>query len=116
MLTIFWNPNDLHRVDAMPKREKYSRQYYADNILIPIFQRLIPASKCKFVIHAHHSPCHTANVVLDFVLQRKVKFAPYPTDSPDVALSDFFFFGDFKSEPLGSRFQTGKELLVETRN
>jgi hypothetical protein len=71
MLTIFWNLNGLHLIDAMPKREKYSPRYYVDNTLIPICQQVIAAGKCKLVIHADNSPCHTANVVLDFVPQKK---------------------------------------------
>jgi hypothetical protein len=66
-LTIFWNPNGLHLIDAMPKSEKYGTRYYVDNILTPVCQRLIQAGKCKLVIHADNSPCHTANVVLCFV-------------------------------------------------
>jgi hypothetical protein len=78
MLTLFWNPNGLHLTDMMPKREKHSARYYVDNILTPICQRLIPAGKCKLVIHTNNSPCHTANVALDFVSPRKVRFTPHP--------------------------------------
>jgi hypothetical protein len=66
-------------------------------------------------MHADNSPCHAAYVVLDFVSQRKVRFAPHPLYSPDIAPSDFFPFGGFRGELRGSRFQTGEELLVEIR-
>jgi hypothetical protein len=115
MLTIFRNPKGLHLIDAMPRREKCSARYYAGNILTPICQRLIPAGQCKLVIHTDNSPCHTANGVLDFVSQRKVRFAPHPPYSPDIAPSDFFLFGDLKRQLRGSRFQTDEELLVEIR-
>jgi hypothetical protein len=115
MLMIFWNRNGLHLIDAMPKREKYSPRYYVDNILTPICQRLVPAGRCKLVIHADISLCHTSNVILDFVLQRKVRFAPHPPYSPYKAPSNFFLFGDLKRELRGSRFQTGEEFLVAIR-
>jgi hypothetical protein len=115
MLIIFWNPNGIQLIDAMPKREKYSTRCYVDNILTPICQRLIPAGKCKLVIHAENSPCHTANVVLDFVSRRKVRFARHCPDDPDIAPSDFFPFGDLKRGLRGSYFQTGEELLAEIR-
>jgi transposase len=115
MLTIFWNPNGLHLIDAIPKREKYSTRCYVDNILIPICQRLIPADKYKLVIHADNSPCPTASVVLDFVSQRKVHLPRIPQYSPDIAPSDIFLFGDLKRDLRSSRFQTGEELLVEIR-
>jgi hypothetical protein len=115
MVTILWNPNGLHPIDAVPKREKHSTRYYVDNILTLICQQLISAGKCKFVIHTDNSPCHTAYAVLDFVSQRKVRFVPHPTYSPDIAPSGVFPFGDLRRELQGSRFQTGEELLVEIR-
>jgi hypothetical protein len=45
--------------------------------LIPICQRLIPAGKCRFVIHADNSRCHPAKVGLEVVSQRKIRFAPH---------------------------------------
>jgi hypothetical protein len=102
-------------IDAMLKEEKYSSRHYVDNILTPICRLLIPASKRKLVIHADNSPYRTANVVIDFVSQRKVRFAPHLPYSPEVAPSNFFLFGDLKRELRGSRFQTGEELLVEVR-
>jgi hypothetical protein len=113
MLAIFWNPDGLHLPDATPKREKYSTRYDVANIWTPICQRLIPAAKCKLVIHADDSPCQTANVILDCVSQRKIRFALHAQDSPDIASSEFFLFSNVKRELRGSRFQTGEELLVE---
>jgi hypothetical protein len=115
MLTILWNPKGLHLIDATPKREKHSTRYYVDNTLTPICQQLIPAGKCKLVIHADNSPCHAAYIVLDFVSQRNIRFAPHPPYSPDITPSGFFPFGYFRRELRGSRFQTGEELLVEIR-
>jgi hypothetical protein len=115
MLTIFWNPNALHLIDAMPKREKYTTRCYVSNVLTSTCQRLISARKCKFVIQADNSPPHTANAVLDFVWQRKVRFTPHPPYSRDIAPSGFLFFGNFKHELRDSRFQTNEEFLVEIR-
>jgi hypothetical protein len=91
ILMMVWNSNSFHFIDAMPEREKRSTQYYIDNILTLICRRLIPAGKCKFVIHADNSWCHTANVILDFVSQRKVRFTMHPRCSPDIARSDLSF-------------------------
>jgi hypothetical protein len=65
MLAIVWNPNNFRLINAMRKGERYTARRYIDNITSPIFQRLIPAGKRKLVIHADHSRCHTAKVVLD---------------------------------------------------
>jgi hypothetical protein len=115
MLMIFWNPNDLHLIDAMPKMEKLSTRYYVNHILVPIFQQLIPAGQCKLVIHTDNSQYYTDRVVFDFVLQRKVKFALHPPDSPNLAPSDFLLFGSVKQELRCSRFRTAKVLFAEAR-
>jgi hypothetical protein len=115
MLTIAWNPNGFHLIDAMPKREKHIARYHLNNITTPICQRLIPAGKRKLNIHLDNSRCHTAKVVLDCVSQRKVRFALHPLDSPDIAPSDFFLFVCLNRELRGSRFQTAEQLPVKAR-
>jgi hypothetical protein len=77
----------------MAKEEKYSAQYYIDNIPTPISQRLIPAGKRKSVIQAYNSRYHTAKVVLDFLSQRQVGFTPHSQCSPGIAPPDLFLFG-----------------------
>jgi hypothetical protein len=91
MSTIIWNPNGFRLIDAMPKREKYTARYDIDNVPTPICQQLVPAGKLKFVIHTDNSQCHTAKVLLDFALQRNVRFASHPQYSPEMALSGFSF-------------------------
>jgi hypothetical protein len=115
MLTIAWDPKGFHLIDAMIKGEKRSASLHSNNIIIPICQRLILAGRCKLVIHPDNSPCLTAKVVLDFVSQRKVRFARHPPDSPDIAPSGFFLFVYLKGQLRGSHFQTAKELPAKVR-
>jgi hypothetical protein len=100
MLPIGWNLHGFHLID---------------NSLTPICQRLIPAGKGKLVIHTDNSRCRTPKVVLDFMSQRKVRFAPHPPYSPDLAPSDSFLFDYLKRELRGSLCQTAEELLAEVR-
>jgi hypothetical protein len=115
MLTIAWNPNGFHLIDAMPKGEKHNARFHIINITTFICQRLIPAGKRKLIIHPDNSRCHTAKVVLDCVSQRKVRFAPHPPDSPDISPSDVFFFSDSKRELRGSCFKTAEVLPAKIR-
>jgi hypothetical protein len=69
MLTIVWNPNGFHLIDAMPEWEKYRARYYSGDTVTLICQQLTPAGKRKLLIHADNSRCHTANVILDSVSQ-----------------------------------------------
>jgi hypothetical protein len=41
-----------------------------------------------------------------------LRMAPHPPYSPDLALSDFFLFGDVKRALHGTEFQTVEELLI----
>jgi hypothetical protein len=38
MLTIAWNPNGFHLIDAMPKEQNDNARYYIDNTLTPVCQ------------------------------------------------------------------------------
>jgi hypothetical protein len=92
MLAIVWNPNDFHFINAMLKWEKNGSRSYLDNVLTPVCQRLIPTGKHQLILYVDNSRCHTANVVLDFVSQRKIKISPHLPYFPDIAPSDFFLF------------------------
>jgi hypothetical protein len=65
------------------------------------------------MIHADNSRCHTAKVVLDCASHKRIRFAPHPPYSPDVAPSDFFLFGYLKPELSGCFFRSTEELLAE---
>jgi hypothetical protein len=77
-LTIAWNPNGFHLIDAMPKGEKHSARYHINNITIPVCQRLIPAGKRKLVIQPDNSRCHTGKAILDFVSQMESNLPRIP--------------------------------------
>jgi hypothetical protein len=91
MLAIAWNLIGFHLIDAMPKEEKHSARCHINNITISICHRLIRSGKGKLVIHPNNSRYHTTKVVLNFVSQRKVRFAPHSPDFPEIIPSDFSF-------------------------
>jgi hypothetical protein len=45
----------------------------------------------KFWIHADNARPHTAKVSSDYIARNEMKMAPHPSDSPDLAPSDFSF-------------------------
>jgi hypothetical protein len=89
MLTVVWNTRGFHLADAMPRGEKFSTWYFINKILTPICAQLIPIGKPKLVIHADNSQWHSAKVVLDFLSEKRAKFAPNPSYFPGLAPSDF---------------------------
>jgi hypothetical protein len=63
-------------------------------------------------LHADNARPHTAKVSTDYVTRNRMKRAPHPPDSPDLASSDFFLFGYVKRKLMGYRAESESELLV----
>jgi hypothetical protein len=51
----------------------------------------------------------------DYIGLNRMKQAPHPLYSPDLAPSDFFLFGYIKGELMGYRAETPSGLLVRIR-
>jgi hypothetical protein len=118
MLTIVWNPSGFHIVKALPKGRKFSTQYYTNNILIAIsdWRRLAgERSPNKLWVHADNAPPHNAEVSTDFIALTRMKQAPHPPYSPDLAPADFFLFGDVKRKLMGYHTESPSKLLIRLR-
>jgi hypothetical protein len=51
----------------------------------------------------------------DYIGLNRMKQAPHPPYSPDLAPSDFFLYGCVKGKLMGYRAETPSELLVRIR-
>jgi hypothetical protein len=51
----------------------------------------------------------------DYIGLNRMKQAPHPLYSPDLAPSDFFIFTDVKGKLTGYRAETPSELIVRIR-
>lgn len=40
MLTVFWNPEGFFVVDVLPYGQKFNADYFINNILKPIYEKL----------------------------------------------------------------------------
>jgi transposase len=118
MLTIVWNPSGFHIVKALPKGGKFSAQYYTKNIRIAIsgWRRLAgERSPSKLWIHVDNTRPHNATVSTDFITLNRMKQAPRPPYSPDLAPADFFLFGYVKRKLMGYHAESPFELLIRIR-
>jgi histone-lysine N-methyltransferase SETMAR len=118
MLTIVWNPSGFPIVKALPKGDKFSTQYSTNNILIAIsdWRRLAgERSPNKLWAHAENARSHNAKVSTDFMALNRMKRAPHPPYSPDLAPSDFFLFGYVKRTLMGYHPESPSELLIRIR-
>ena len=118
MLTVVWNPSGFHVVKALPKGAKFNSQYYTNNILVAISDWRQGAGgiwQRSLWIHADNARPHVAKVSTDYIGRNRMKQAPHPPYSPDLAPSDFFLFGYVKGKLMGYHADTLSELLVRIR-
>jgi hypothetical protein len=112
MLTVLWNPHGFRVIKVLPRRCKWTSQYYIDNILPEICALHIAGDRRKSVIHADNARPHVSTRVKQYMEEHGPRTGLHPPYSPDLALRDFFLFGDVKRALQGSEFQTVEQLLA----
>jgi histone-lysine N-methyltransferase SETMAR len=114
MLTIVWNPNGFHLVNALSAGCTFNSSHYVTNILGSIagWGRVqVGASRRKVIIHKDDARPHVAKLTQQFQDHNSMKRAPHPAYSPDLAPSDFNLFGYLKQVLAGQEFPDGEALL-----
>jgi histone-lysine N-methyltransferase SETMAR len=115
MLTIVWNPHRLHLIEVLEKGRKFNAGYYIAEILEPLSQwRSIEAAgnERKLLVHADNARPHTAKLSAQYFNENRMKSAPHPSYSPDLAPSDFHLFGYVKRCLAGLSFEDADQLLA----
>jgi hypothetical protein len=119
MLTIFWNPFGIQVLAARPEKTSFDAEYFIDYVLTPIEElpamRAAMTQKQTLVIHMANSPIHKSNAAIQKIASLRLKIAPRPPYSPDLALSDFVIFGHIKQKIAGQEFVSAYDLLEAIR-
>jgi hypothetical protein len=105
-------------VKSLPKCGNFTAQYDTNNILIAVsdWRRLAgERSRNKLWVHANDAGPSNAKVSTDFIAINRMKQAPYPPSSPDLAPSDFFLFGYVKRKLMEYHAESPSELLIRIR-
>jgi hypothetical protein len=108
----------LHALKTLPKGRKFNAQYYANDILVAIsdWRRQTGGTRQnKLWVHSDNAWPHTAKMSRDYIGLNRMKQAPPPRYSPDLAPSDFFLFGDVKGKLVGYCAETPSQFLVHIR-
>jgi hypothetical protein len=95
MLTIVWNPRGFHLIKVLEKGCKSNTGYYIAEISEPLSQwRSIGAAgnERKLLVHADNGRPHTAKSSTQYFNESRMKSAPYPPYSHDLAPSDSYLF------------------------
>jgi hypothetical protein len=111
MITVVWNPQSFHLVDALPKGQKLNASYYIDIILQRVLESRSSGPGPGLIIHADNARSHKALKTLRFCWENRLEMAQYPPYSPDLAPPDFFLFGHVKHMLEGAEFPSEETLL-----
>ena len=114
MICIFWNPNGIIVIDGMERGMSMNSEAFIDKILIPITEShefaVAKKQKKTITLHMDNSRVHRSTMVNNFMMDNKLKNAPHPPYSPDLAPSDFYLFGYLKHKMIGLEFSSVDEL------
>jgi hypothetical protein len=66
MVTIVWNPQGFHLVDALPKGQKFNANYYIDRILQSLLESRSTGRGPCLIIHADNARPHPAQKFSNF--------------------------------------------------
>ena len=114
MLTIFWYPNGFALVKVLPEGERFTAEYFMNDILQELYEKTIEIPNRgyrKVTLHYDNARPHTARKVTQFLDEHHMKKAPQPPYSPDIAPCDFYLFGYIKDKLKGLNFDSVESLL-----
>jgi hypothetical protein len=97
---------------------KFNAAYHVTKILSPSFKRRSAGAKGdkrKLIICADNSRPRTAQQSTGFFRQNRMKTAPHPPYSPNLAPPDFYLFGYLKGCLVGFSSESANELLEAVR-
>jgi histone-lysine N-methyltransferase SETMAR len=115
MLTIIWNPHGFHLINVLRKDCKFNASYCIAEILKPLSQWSpieAAGNERKLLVHAGNARPDTAKLSTQYFKENRMKSAPHPPYRPDLAPSDFDFFGYVNRCLAGLSFEDADQLLA----
>jgi histone-lysine N-methyltransferase SETMAR len=102
-------------IKVLEKGRKFNAGYYIAEILERLSQwRLIEAAgnERKLLVHDDNARPHTARLSTQYFNENRMKSAPHPPYSLNLAPSDFYLFGYVKRCLAGLSFEDTDQLLA----
>jgi hypothetical protein len=116
MVTIAWNPLGFHLLNALPKGNSFTGEYYRNHIVASLLQLRSASDGKRFCLHADNARVHTARKCQDFGRENRLCILTHRLCSPDFAPSDFFLFGHLKHCLAETVFASRSELFEAIQN
>jgi hypothetical protein len=115
MLTVIWGVDGFHVVDLMTSQRSFDSQYFVDNIMVPLVEKVFPKGRNRHArrLYLHLDNCHVhfSRVAEQFIAQNHTSRVPQPAYSPDLPPSDFWLFSHLETSLAGRMFDGPEELL-----
>jgi histone-lysine N-methyltransferase SETMAR len=115
MLTIIWGVDGFHLVDLMTSQRNFDSQYFVDNIVVPLVEKVFPKGRNpdarRLHLHLDNRRVHFSRVTEHLITLNHISRVPQPAYSPDLAPSDFWLFDHLKNSLAGRMFDDPEELL-----
>jgi len=114
MLVIFFNWQGVIHKEFVPECETINAVYYK-GVMERLLNRIrrVKPGMCEsgdwFLLH-DNAPSHNANIVKQFLAQRKVTVLDHRLYSPDLAPADYFLFPKVKSHLKGHLFDSISDI------
>jgi transposase len=112
MVTIAWNPQGFHLLDAFSKGSTFNAEYYHSNILTELLPLRPQVDGRRLVIHADSARLHITRKCRAFCKENRLCLAIHPPYCPDLAPSNFVFVGHAKHCLHGIAFPSQEKLLA----
>jgi histone-lysine N-methyltransferase SETMAR len=115
MVTVFWNSSDLYVNIFLESSTSFNSTYFTEYVLSDI--ESLPAlqtarqQKKTFVFHMDNSLIQKSHAVTGKIMSLCLALASHPQYSPDLAPSNFLFFGYLKEKIVRIDFESPHELI-----
>jgi hypothetical protein len=119
MFTVIWRIDGFHVIDLMTEQHSYNTQYFLSRVLEPLLFAVFPdvcKPHCRWLsFHLHNYRIPGSKVSVHFFAENSIIPVPHPPYSPDLAPSDFWFFGHMKAALAGQQFSGSENLLSDSQ-
>jgi hypothetical protein len=118
MLTIVWNLRGFHLIKVLEKDRTFNASYYIAKILESLSQWLsieAAGNERKLLVHANNARRDTAKLSTPYFNENRMKSAPHPPYSHDLAPSDFCHSGMPKDVSHASHSRMQISLLQQSK-
>jgi histone-lysine N-methyltransferase SETMAR len=115
MLTVIWGIGGFHAVAMSPARGRFSTEYFFTDLIDPLLAKLFVEGKksraLRLNVHLNNCRVHSSNALKQFSDENSLVTVPHPPDSPDLAPSNFWLFGQIKTSLAGHAINDVDVLL-----